>query len=180
MLVILMWHVVMAMVMFLSSFNFNLGLAQGAAPIQVESLRYLPGVAVVIEEIEEEAKAEGLSEEAIRAAVERILQSSGIRLLTPVERSNTPSQPSLYVRVTTYKIEPGLHAYAVTVALKQLVALAHRPQRTMVATTWEHGMIGIPGSQNIGQAITAVEDLVKKFAHDFWAANPREAVIEEK
>jgi hypothetical protein len=50
----------------------------------------------------------------------------------------------------------------------------------MVATTWEHGRIGIPGSQNIGQATTAVEDLVKKFAHDFWAANPPEAVIEEK
>jgi hypothetical protein len=82
--------------------------------------------------------------------------------------------------VTTYKFEPGLYAYAVTVALKQLVALAHRPQRTMVATTWEQGMIGTPGSQNIGQATTAVEDLVKAFAHDFWSANPREAVIEEK
>jgi hypothetical protein len=82
--------------------------------------------------------------------------------------------------VTTYKIKPGLYAYAVTVALKQLVVLAHRPQRTMVATTWEDGMIGIPGPQNIGQVTNAVEDLVKKFAQNFWAANPPEAVIEEK
>jgi hypothetical protein len=158
----------------------HLGVAQGAAHIQVESLRYLPGVAVVIEDVEAEAKAEGLSEEAIRTTVERILQSSGIRLLTPVERSNTPSQPSLYVRVSTYKIEPGPYSFAVTVALKQLVALAHRPQRTMFASTWEQGMTGTAGSQNIGQATSAVEDLVKRFAIDFLAANAGEAVREEK
>lgn len=158
----------------------NLGGAQGAAPIQVESLRYLPGVAVVIEEIEAEAKADGLSEEAIRTAVEHTLQASGIRILTPVERSNTPSQPSLYVRVSTYKAESALYAYAVTVALKQLMALAHRPQRTMYASTWEQGMMGTLGSHGIEQAPKAVEDLIKKFANDFLAANPREAVIEEK
>lgn len=158
----------------------NLGVAQGAASIQVESLRYLPGVAVVIEEIEAEAKADGLSEEAIRAAVEPTLQSSGIRILTPVERSNTPSQPSLYVRVSTYKAESGLYAYAVTVALKQLMALAHRPQRTMYASTWEQGMIGTLGAHGIEQAPKAVEHLIKKFVNDFLAANSREAVIEEK
>ena len=158
----------------------NLGVAQGAAPIQVESLRYLLGVAVVIEEIEAEAKADGLSEEAIRTAVELTLQSSGIRILTPVERSNTPSQPSLYVRVSTYKTESSLYAYAVTVALKQLVALAHRPQRTMFASTWEQGIIGTSGSHAIKQAPKTVEDLIKKFANDFLAANPSEAVIEEK
>jgi len=158
----------------------TLGMAQVSAPIQRESLRYLPGVTLAIEEIEADAKADGLSEEAIHNAVERTLQASGIPILTPVEGAKTPSKPFLYVRVGTYKIESDRYAYVVTVSLKQLVALAHRPQRKMSASTWEQGLIGAPGSRSLGQATNTVEDLVKRFANDFLAVNAGEAVREEK
>ncbi|HSL05553.1 MAG TPA: hypothetical protein VK901_18660 [Nitrospiraceae bacterium] len=174
----LMRYGVMMTVMILA--YVNLGMAQVSAPIQRESLRYLPGVTLAIEEIETDAKADGLSEEAVHNAVERTLQSSGIPILTQVEGSKTPSKPFLYVRVATYKIESGLYAYAVTVALKQLVALAHRPQRKMSASTWEQGLIGEAGSRNIGQVTKTVEDLVKRFANDFLAVNAGDAVREEK
>ena len=157
----------------------NLGMAQVLAPVQRESLRYLPGVTLAIEEIQADAKADGLSEEAIRNIVELTLQSSGIPILTPVEGSKTPSKPFLYVRVGTYKIESDLYAYVVSVSLKQLVALAHRPQRKMSASTWEQGLIGAPGSRNIGQVTNTVEDLIKRFASDFLAVNSGEAVREE-
>jgi len=169
---------VMVIVMILA--YVSLGMAQVSTPIQRESLRYLPGVTLAIEEIEADAKADGLSEEAIRNAVELTLQSSGIPILTPVEGSKTPSKPFLYVRVGTYKIESDLYAYVVTVSLKQLVALAHRPQRKMSASTWEQGLIGAPGSRNIGRVTNTVEDLVKRFASDFLAVNAGEAVREEK
>ena len=174
----LMRYGVMITVMILA--YVNLCMAQVSAPNQRESLRYLPGVTLAIEEIEADAKADGLSEEAVHNAVERTLQSSGIPILTPVEGSKTPSNPFLYVRVATYKIESGLYAYAVTVALKQLVALAHRPQRKMSASTWEQGLIGASGSRNIGQITNTVEDLVKRFANDFLAVNAGDAVREEK
>lgn len=175
-----MRYVVMVTVTVMTLAYVNLGMAQVSAPIQRESLRYLPGVTLAIEEIEADARADGLSEETIRNAVELTLQSNGIRILTPVERSNTPSKPYLYVRVGTYKIQSGLYAYAVMVTLKQLVALAHRPQRTMFASTWEQGLIGTPGSGNIAQVTNAVEDLVKRFANDFLAVNAGEAVREER
>ena len=157
----------------------NLAMAQVSPPIQRESLRYLPGVILAIEEIEAAAKADGLSEEAVHNAVERTLQSSGIPILTQAEGSETPSKPFLYVRVATYRNESGLYAYAVTVALKQLVALAHRPQRKMSASTWEQGLIGT-GSRNIRPVTKTVEDLVKRFADDFLAVNAGDAVREEK
>jgi hypothetical protein len=157
----------------------DLGMAQVSSPIQRESLRYLPGVTLAIEEIEADAKANGLTEEAVYKAVERTLQSSGIPILTQVEGSETPSKPFLYVRVATYKSESGFYAYAVTVALKQLVALAHRPQRKMSASTWEQGLIGT-GSRNMGQVTKTVEDLAKRFANDFLAVNAGDAVREEK
>ena len=49
----------------------------------------------------------------------------------------------------------------------------------MSATTWEQGLIGA-GSRNIGQVTKTVEDLVKRFANDFLAANAGDAVREEK
>ena len=159
---------------------FNIGLAHGSSSIQRESLRYLPGVAVIIEEVPEDAKADGLSEELIRAAAERSLQASGTRMLTPVEQAKTPSKPSLYVRVGTFKIQSGLYVYVVTVALKQSVVLAHRPERLMIASTWEEGVIGTPGVNNLKQATKVVEDLVTVFSNDFQAVNNQEGVREEK
>ena len=173
----LMRYGVMMTVMILA--YVNLAMAQVSPPIQRESLRYLPGVTLAIEEIEAAAKADGLSEEAVHNAVERTLQSSGIPILTQAEGSETPSKPFLYVRVATYRNESGSYAYAVTVALKQLVALAHRPQRKMSASTWEQGLIGA-GSRNIRPVTKTVEDLVKRFADDFLAVNVGDAVREEK
>jgi len=158
----------------------NFGLAHGGSSIQRESLRDLPGVAVIIEEVPADAKADGLSEDLIRAAAERSLQSRGMRILSPVEQANTPSQPSLYVRVSTYKIQSGQYVYVVTVALKQSVVLAHRPQRMMFASTWEEGVIGTPGVNNLTQATKVVEDLVTVFSNDFQAVNNEGAVREEK
>jgi len=160
--------------------SFDSSLAFGASSIQRESLRDLPGVTVVVEEVPPDAQADGLSEESIRGAAERSLQSRGTRILTPVEQASSPSKPSLYVRVSTYRIQPSQYVYVVTVALKQSVALAHRPQRKMFASTWEQGVIGTPGANSLGDATKVVEDLVSAFANDFQTVNNQEAVREEK
>ncbi|MDF0643168.1 MAG: hypothetical protein P0111_04005 [Nitrospira sp.] len=156
------------------------GLAHATSPIQRESLRDLPGVAVIIEEVPPDAQTDGLSEELIRAAAERPLQSRGMRILTPAEQATTPSKPSLYVRVGTYKIQSDQYVYVVTVALKQSVLLAHRPQRKMFASTWEQGVIGTPGAKSLPDAAKVVEDLVTAFANDFQAVNNQDAIREEK
>jgi hypothetical protein len=49
---------------------------------QRESLRGLQGVEVVVEDIKPDAQMDGLSQESIRATVELILRSKGIRVLT--------------------------------------------------------------------------------------------------
>jgi len=151
----------------------DLNAAQAAYADQRESLRGLAGVGLVIEDINADAKADGLSVEAIRTAVELILRSSGIRILTQAEVSNTTSGAYLYVQAATYKIRSGLYAYTTTVALRQPVSLVHRPQQTMFASTWDRVYVGSPGSQNISWLINPIEDSVKIFANDFLAANPR-------
>jgi len=166
-----MRYVVMVMLMTLTCFDLNA--AQAATADQRESLRGLPGVGLVIEDIDAEAKADGLSVEAIRTAVELILRSSSIRILTRTEVSNTTSGAYLYVQAATYKIRSGLYAYTTTVALRQSVSLVQRPQQTIFASTWDRVYVGSPGSQNISWLINPIEDSVKIFANDFVAVNPR-------
>ncbi len=96
-----MRYVMMAMFMVLTC--LHMGMAQAVSPEERESLRGLPGVYVIIESIGKDAQADGLKEEAIRTAVELILRSSGIRVLTESEWLETPAAPYLYVRAATLK-----------------------------------------------------------------------------
>jgi hypothetical protein len=140
---------------------------------QRDSLQGLQGVEVVIESLRPDAETDGLSQEAIRTAVELILRSRSIRVLTRSESLRMPAAPYLYVKVSTYNHSSDLYAYAVTVEVMQKVSLAQRPQQTMSATTWEKGGVGTTSHSNIRMVIDSVESKVKEFANDFLAANPR-------
>jgi hypothetical protein len=165
-----MRYVVMAMLMTLTCFDLSVAQTRDQ---QRDSLQGLQGVEVVIESLRPDAETDGLSQEAIRTAVELILRSRGIRVLTRSESLRMPSAPYLYVKVSTYNHSSDLYAYAVTVEVMQKVSLAQRPQQTMSATTWERGGVGTTGHSNIRVVIDSVESKVKEFANDFLAANPR-------
>ena len=139
-----------------------------------ESLRGISGVAVVIEDIGSDASADGLSQDAIRAAAELILRSKGIRVFTNVERTRLGSAPYLYINVNTLKEELGLYAYAVNVDLKQVVGLLSKKGAQAWGATWSASVVGAVGEANVRQIIAdGVEPLIKDFANDFLLANPR-------
>ena len=167
-----MQYVVIAM-LFLTS--LDLDPAQAAGDLERETLRGLPGVNLLIEKINPGAQADGLSPERIQTAAELILRSSDIRVLTQKEMLDSPASPYLYVKVSTSKNPIGLYSYCVTAVLSQGVFLAHRPQERTHAITWgARGIIGSVGKTNLGDSLTPeVEELVKEFANDFLAVNPR-------
>lgn len=168
-----MRYVQMAIVLALTCFGPSAG--QAADAEERESLRGLAGVAVVIEKLDPDARADGLSEEAIRTAVELILRSSGIRVFTFQEIAETFSLPLsfLYMNVGTLKVK-SMYALNVNLWFNQQVSLVHRPQRTMLATTWHAAGVGIVGKDNLSKIIPVnIEPRVKEFANDFLAVNPR-------
>lgn len=165
-----MRHVVMAILMTLICLDLSVAQTRDQ---QRDSLQGLQGVEVIIESLRPDVQADGLSQEAIRTAVELILRSKGIRVLTRSESLSTPAAPYLYVKVSTYNHSSDLYAYAVTVEVMQKVSLAQRPQHMMSATTWDKGAVGTTGHSNIRMVIDSVESKVKEFANDFLAANPR-------
>ena len=72
-----MRYVVMAMLMTLICLDLSVAQTRDQ---QRDSLQGLRGVEVVIESLRPDAQADGLSQEAIRTAVELILRSKGIRV----------------------------------------------------------------------------------------------------
>jgi hypothetical protein len=168
-----MRYVVIAILMAL--IGFDPSLADAATPEQRESLRGLQGVEVVIEDIKSDAQADGLSQEALRTAVELILRSRGIRVLTPSERSAMPSKPYLYVHVGTDKNSLGQYAFNARVELHQAVSLVHRSQHIVLAPTWSTpDKFRTVGQQTMRMwIINSIEPLVREFVDDFRAVNPR-------
>jgi hypothetical protein len=163
------------MTIFMALTGLDLSLADAATPEQRESLRGLQGVEVVIEDIKSDAQGDGLSQEALRAAVELILRSRGIRVLIPSERSATPSKPYLYVHVGTDKNSSGQYAFNVRVELHQAVSLVQRPQHILLAPTWSTpDKFRTVGQQTMRMwIINSIEPLVREFVDDFRAVNPR-------
>ncbi len=166
-----MRYIVMAMIMVLTC--LELSTAQAAEEYERESLRGLQEVEVLIEDIHPDAQADGLSVEDVRSAVELILRSSGIQVITRTESFKTPAASYLYVKISTFKSK-FTYAVNVNVTLRQQVSLVHKPQHTMPAATWENSYIAIVGHSKFRKVISeAVEPLVKEFTYDFLTVNSR-------
>ena len=153
---------------------FDLSLTPAAAPDERESMRRLPGVFLVIERIDRHAQDDGLSEETVRSSAQLLLTSNGIRILTFSEfAENVASQPLLDVHIDTSRSSGNAYSFCVAVQLRQRVYLVHRPNPHMWATTSEHRRTEISGPRDIKIVGNAVEELLKEFANDFLAVNPR-------
>lgn len=139
-----------------------------------ESLRGISGLEVVVEDISPDATADGLSQDAIRTAVEQTLRAKGIRILTNIERTRSGSAPYLYLNINTLKEELGLYAYAVNVEFKQIVGLLSNKGKQAWGATWSASVVGMAREENLSQVIAdALAPLVKDFAGDFVSVNSR-------
>jgi hypothetical protein len=138
-----------------------------------ETLRGLPGVAVVIEPLHPTTERDGLTHRQLQTEVERQLRSAGIRVLTQEEWKKTPGAPYLYVNVAALKKKYGLYAYAIEVCLNQLVLLIRDQQTQEFAETWETREVGTVGKERLATVRKSVAAHVAVFIRDYFAVNPR-------
>jgi len=166
-----MRYIVMVIVMVIT--GLDLSTVQAGTTYERESLAGLPGIVVVVEKLIPEVQADGLSEEAIQAAVEGILQSSGIRIFIESKTFKVSSNPWLYVQPNIGKGGP-YYFYNISLRLIQEVASVHGRQYTMAATTWQGNTAGIVNNNDLRDVILDVtERWTKIFANDFLAVNSR-------
>lgn len=146
--------------------------ASAAAQQNSNSMKGLPGVHVLIEDLGKAEGVGGLFERDIQTDVELALRIAGIKVLTLQEQLEHTAYPSLYVRVSALIGDDGLVAYSVNVQLTQEVTLWNG-ERSIGATTWFAGYLGTVGRSNLWQVREDVKTYTNRFANDWLKANPK-------
>jgi predicted CXXCH cytochrome family protein len=147
------------------------------------SLSGLRGVEVVpVIDGSELFKRYGLTEDSVRAQVERQLQRNGIKILRRTEQTTRQSSLQVYLRlmeVPSFRQPGQIDALSgsFNIFLQQTVELLPMPgdvkRRYCTATTWDTGAILIWGTSQIEDGLKeAVEVLVGQFSKDYLDANP--------
>jgi len=136
-----------------------------------ETLRGLAGVLVVVEELKEEARADGLSAGALQDFVELKLVRSGLRVLPHDDWRRTPGRPWLYVSVNAMKIV-STYFFSIDVQLKQDISLVRQPDIASSCATWELGSIGFVTAEHLCTKIQdSVDAYLDLFLKDYRAVN---------
>ncbi|MGC4097330.1 MAG: hypothetical protein QM706_09455 [Nitrospira sp.] len=151
------------------------GSAEAASRFERESLRGLTEVFVMVDVSTSDAERDGVSEQAIRTAVEAILRSSGIRVLT-VEEGRT-GRPAAILNVNADAVQSNpasVYGFNVTAVLYQQVRLANRPEVDTPAITWGKSITGAVHSTSLKPHVMRdAESIAKAFANDFLSMNTR-------
>jgi hypothetical protein len=150
--------------------------AQMFVPTGRDTLRGLPGVEVVVEELQPELVRGGLSAAAIRDDVERRLRAHGIVVYASHGENASPAKPYLYLHLNTLPL-PGHAAYVVglQVHLRQTLRSGVTGSNIVNAMTWDaHNVLAVPAG-SLGAVRDEILDYVDLFIKDWLAAHPESA-----
>jgi hypothetical protein len=143
-------------------------------PYQRSSLRGLPGVRVLLTDLNPDAERDGLVKGEIQTDVESRLRKAGIRVLTEEEWRNMPRAPLLYVRVDALKGSDRAYAFYINVDLYQRVSIEQTSNISVLAATWSTGSIGITEPTKLkGFVIGSLRNEVDEFIKAYLAENSK-------
>lgn len=139
---------------------------------QADTLRALPGVYFIVENVSHAAEADGLTTDQIRQDVEFQLRRAGVHIMSEAEWSRTPGKPFLYVRVSLAKSGPR-YAYHLEVQLLQRVKLERYLELAPVQVpTWAAPEeIGIIDAEQLQDVRRYLADQMARFISAYLAVN---------
>ncbi len=161
----------LVLILLLSSVPGASVVAQIDAEGSRKTLARIAALSVLVEEIDEEAQRDGLSDADIQSDVERALRKAGLKVLGEDEAPR--ETPVLYVLVLTNKGSTGLYGFAVSLRVMQWVRLVRDTSVATLATTWEAmPTIGTVGGEHVERLRAEVLDSVSGFLIAYRVANP--------
>jgi len=132
----------------------------------VKSLKGIGAVRVVVEDLDDDAKALGLDEQTIQTDAELKLRLAGMRVLSDAEWIVALGQPYLYLRVTA---TGGAAAYEV--ALCQNARLGRNGDLAAGVITWSQ--LSADSNPTAAGVRNGIKDLVDTFLNDWLSVNPK-------
>ena len=134
-----------------------------------DTLRGLPGLEVVVEELPPEVQRAGLATDAVRGDIQRRLASSGVTVYTTQQQNASPAKAYLYLHLNALELSGGVIAISVQVQLRQTVASKATSSNIVNAMTWDsHNVFALAG-RDATPLSTALMEMVDGFAAD-WRA----------
>lgn len=140
------------------------GVAPGLSPLERGTLRGIRAVSVLVENLDLELAASGLTPALLRSEVESRLRRGGI----PV--STKGSDPVLYVHVYGIKTPDGFWTLALEVSLRQHVRLGRDLRIATEAATWNRGRLA--AMHDPSAVCEELLEVVDRFSADVLLANP--------
>lgn len=133
----------------------------------------LKGVAVVVEDLREDAVKDGLDAAQLKTEAELRLRKAGVTVFEGPDSSDNITGAYLYINVTTLK-DKNLYAFSIRAALSERVRLSRDVPKITAGETWQSNSIGTVGSDNMTVSIRqSVSDTVDEFANAYLAQNPK-------
>jgi hypothetical protein len=152
-----------------------LGLVSSTASAQMfvatgrDTLRGLPGLEVVVEELPPEVRRAGLSADAVRGEVQRRLAANGVTLYTTQQQNASPAKPYLYLHLNALELPGSVLVIAVQLQLRQTVTSVVTASSIVNAMTWDsHNVFALTGRE-AAPLTAALLEMVDGFAAD-WRA----------
>ena len=143
--------------------------------LEIESLRGLTGVGVIVEDLPNGIKRElPFDENEIRMDVELKLRMAGIKVFSDKEYLKTPGAPFLYVVLNIGQMSNmPIFYFNIGIYVRQAVYLKRNPNIQMLGATWETSVIGAIWKDLASQIRDNIKDLLDEFINDYLSVNPK-------
>ncbi len=137
---------------------------------QVEVLRGLEGIYVVVGRLRPEIERDGLYERMLQDDAEFMLRTAGVKVLSREEWLQAPGSPYLHLNVGAFKYSDG-YVYRIRLRLVEKVRLTRKSTVTEATTL---SMRDDPGlTPSLSAIREEARDLLEKFTNVWRAANPK-------
>lgn len=138
----------------------------------VDTLKGLHGVQVVVEDVDPNLEAAGVTKDEIQTKVEDELKEAGIKVFDEDDWKADDAHPYLYLRVNSMQSDDGkFFAFSLDVELHQDVNIPRDNSIESLASTWETGSFGLLETENAKHLYGNIKKQVGEFIDDFNAQN---------
>lgn len=160
-----------ALVLAALGMTLAVGTAWGArADIEIDSLRGLGSVYLIVQSPNADLAAAGFDKDAIKASVQRKLEMAGIKVIT--NSSDLKDKDAiLLIAIATVKDPTGRFACSIDEQLIQVTALARDSKTLVPATTWTVGVVAMIDGKEVKYLHERIEKLVDEFITDYRSVN---------
>lgn len=108
----------------------------------------------------------------INQRTKTMLREAGLNVLEASEVTDRVEEPYLYIHLNMMETDTGQIPFAVKTQFFQRVELPRTGQRSLIACTWDDGLVGLAYFNDLNFIADAAVESVTNFISDYHAVNP--------